>query len=404
MKLRQLFEAPGKTAVVAFGRMNPPTIGHAKLVGKIKSISGDHLLFLSQTVNSKDNPLPFDVKLQFAQAFFPDIEIGDKNVRTPIQMMQELERRGYTDIIYIAGSDRIGSFEKLFNDYNGKEYNFNSIEVVSAGERDPDAEGVEGMSASKLRKLAAEGKFKDWKDEEGKTQPGFARGVPKPELARDMYDAVRKNLRGVKDTVEEGNLLKNPKNTFLTKSDTAYDFIKVGTNIANLKSVAPGSNASEPDIMIAPYAGEKEMKYLMKQLKRIGYDVQDAQGYKDAHVDEGDLVLDKASLVPYLKDMISDYLEREQDIDKLSKILKMMVGKEIKSRGKRYTITGEDMVLACEDFNEIMAFGIKKSPKRTTIKKKPEKFEPSVQDKIKARRAAAAKGDKDAWTSKFSND
>jgi hypothetical protein len=87
-------------------------------------------------------------------------------------------------------------------------------------------------------------------------------------------------------SLEEGNLLANPKNTFLTKSDTAYDFVKLGTNMANLKSVPPGANVDEPDIMVAPYAGEKEMKYLMKQLKRIGYDVQDAQGYKDAHYDD----------------------------------------------------------------------------------------------------------------------
>jgi len=95
--------------------------------------------------------------------------------------------------------------------------------------------------------------------------------------------AIKQHMQ---EPVEEGNLLKNPKNTFLTKADTAYDFIKVGTNLANLKSMPAGSNMDEPDIMIAPYAGSKEMKYLMKQLKRIGYDVQDAQGYQDAHYDE----------------------------------------------------------------------------------------------------------------------
>ena len=84
----------------------------------------------------------------------------------------------------------------------------------------------------------------------------------------------------------EGKMFANPKNTFLTKSDTAYDFIKVGTNLANLKDVPAGSNMDEPDIMIAPYAGAKEMKYLMKQLNRIGYKTQDASGYQDAHYDE----------------------------------------------------------------------------------------------------------------------
>jgi hypothetical protein len=90
----------------------------------------------------------------------------------------------------------------------------------------------------------------------------------------------------MQEPVEEGKMLANPKNTFLTKADTAYDFIKVGTNLANLKDVPAGGNMDEPDIMIAPYAGAKEMKYLMKQLNRIGYKTQDAQGYQDAHYDD----------------------------------------------------------------------------------------------------------------------
>jgi len=92
--------------------------------------------------------------------------------------------------------------------------------------------------------------------------------------------------KAIDSVSNEGSLIPNPSNTFITKSDTAYDFVKLGTNMANLKSVPAGGNVDEPDIMVAPYAGEKEMKYLMKQLKRIGYDVQDAQGYKDAHFDD----------------------------------------------------------------------------------------------------------------------
>ena len=86
---------------------------------------------------------------------------------------------------------------------------------------------------------------------------------------------------------KEGKHIPNPKNAFLTKADTAYDFIKIGTNMANLKSMPTGvSNYDEPDIMIAPYAGKKEMKYLQKELKRLGYKVQDADGYQDAHYDD----------------------------------------------------------------------------------------------------------------------
>ena len=180
MFLRELFEAPKKVAVAAFGRMNPPTIGHEKLVDKVKSFAGDHYIFLSQTVKPKDNPLPFDVKLEFAKKFFPGVNVGHPSVRTPIQMLQMLEKLGYTDVIYVAGSDRVASFEKLFNDYNGKEYNFNSITVENAGERDPDADGAEGMSASKMRAAASAGDFES-----------FAQGVPDQKLAQQLYDAVR---------------------------------------------------------------------------------------------------------------------------------------------------------------------------------------------------------------------
>ena len=189
MRLRELFEAPqGKTAVVAFGRMNPPTIGHAKLVDKIKSIGGDHYVFLSQSQKPKTDPLAFTDKLRYAKFFFPEITIGNPEVRTPIQMLQKLESMGYTDIIYVAGSDRVPAFDKLFNDYNGKDYNFNSIQVVSAGERDPDADGAEGMSASKMRQAAADGDLES-----------FKQGVPQPEVADEMFAAVRQGM-GVKDT------------------------------------------------------------------------------------------------------------------------------------------------------------------------------------------------------------
>jgi len=196
MFLRELFEAEGKTAVVAFGRLNPPTIGHEKLVEKLKSISGDHFLFLSQTQKPKTDPLDFATKVKFAKHFFPGIKIGHQAVRTPVQALEFLQGQGYTDIIFIAGSDRVDGFQKLFDTYNGQPdktgrvpFKFNTIKVVSAGERDPDADDVSGMSASKMRAAAAEGNLE-----------AFAQGVPDKKLAQTMYDAVRKGM-GVKDAV-----------------------------------------------------------------------------------------------------------------------------------------------------------------------------------------------------------
>ena len=188
-------EASKKTAVLAFGRMNPPTIGHGKLADKIKSIPGDHYIFLSQTQKPKTDPLSFTTKLGFAQQFFKNVNIGDSSVRTIIDALKSLYKKGYTNIVYVAGSDRVGSFTELLNKYNGspdKEgniaYKFDSIDVVSAGERDPDAEGADGMSASKMRASAEAGDFES-----------FKQGVPEPKLAQILYDRVRQGM-GIKES------------------------------------------------------------------------------------------------------------------------------------------------------------------------------------------------------------
>ena len=191
MFLRELFEA-SKTAVFAFGRMNPPTIGHAKLVDVIKSQQGEPFLFLTHTQKPKTDPLSFEDKVSFAEKSFEGVTIGDQNVRTIIDAMKSLESKGFTDIIYVAGSDRVDSFTKLLNDYNGKDYTFDSINIVSAGQRDPDAEGAEGMSASKMKAAAAEGDFET-----------FKQGVAGDEkLAQMMFTKVKAGM-GVQENLDE---------------------------------------------------------------------------------------------------------------------------------------------------------------------------------------------------------
>lgn len=193
MRLRQLFESPA-TAVMAFGRMNPPTIGHKKLVDKIKSLPGDPYVFLSQSQKPKTDPLAFQDKLRYAKFFFPDITIGNPEVRTIIQALQKINSLGYKNLIYVAGSDRVQAFEEMINKYNGVEYNFDNIQIVSAGERDPDADGAEGMSASKMRAAALAGDLES-----------FKQGVPNPEIADEMFAAVRQGM-GIKDTVPAENI------------------------------------------------------------------------------------------------------------------------------------------------------------------------------------------------------
>lgn len=177
-----------KIAVFSFGRLNPPTIGHGKLADVISAaatkLGAEPMMYLSHTQDKKKNPLPYDLKLKYAQAAFGSV-VKASAANTIIKVMQELAADGFTDIVYVAGSDRVNEFEALLNQYNGKEYDFASIKVLSAGERDPDADGVEGMSASKMREAAASGDIK-----------AFTSGLPdklKP-AATTMMKAVRMGM------------------------------------------------------------------------------------------------------------------------------------------------------------------------------------------------------------------
>ena len=203
MKLLELFEQSGKTAAVAFGRMNPPTIGHQKVVDAILKQKADaHYLFVSQTHKPTgknktryENPLPFDVKLGFIEQAFPNIDIGDTSVGTAIGILQSLEKQGFDNVIFVCGSDRVPSFTELFNKQNGVDYNLKSIKIVSSGARDPDADGAEGMSASKMRAAAIANDFKSFKT-------GLPSGLES--AAEEVFTAVRQGLEPWLEGVEEG--------------------------------------------------------------------------------------------------------------------------------------------------------------------------------------------------------
>ena len=189
-----------KVVYFTFGRMNPPTIGHGKLLDKLASVAGrnPYKVFLSQSQDSKKNPLSYSDKIKSVRKMFPkharNIMIS-KNVKTAMDILSTLYDQGFRKVAMVVGSDRVIEFETLLNKYNGKEarhgfYNFMDIKVISAGERDPDAEGVEGMSASKQRQNAAENNFTT-----------FSHGLPAAmnnKDARDMFNAVRKGM-GLKE-------------------------------------------------------------------------------------------------------------------------------------------------------------------------------------------------------------
>ena len=175
MYLRELFlrEDDRATAVFAFGRFNPPTIGHQKLIETLlqtaEKANGKAYLFLSHKQNNKTDPLTFAEKQAYIQQFYPKVAVGDANSNTIIKALQKIQAEGRTRIIMVAGSDRVQEFEKLLNQYNGKPdkagndlYKFDDIKVVNAGQRDPDAEGISGASASKARELAAKGQWHEF--------------------------------------------------------------------------------------------------------------------------------------------------------------------------------------------------------------------------------------------------
>lgn len=195
-----------KTVYFTFGRMNPPTIGHEKLLDVLarKAAKNPYRVYLSQTQDAKKNPLQYKDKVKVARRMFPrharSIMI-DPKVKTVFHALVKLYDEGYKNVAMVVGSDRVREFDILLEKYNGKKgahgfYNFRKINVISAGARDPDADGVEGMSASKMRAAANDGDFSQ-----------FSQGLPKTignAEAKKIYNAVRSAM-GLKEQREFKN-------------------------------------------------------------------------------------------------------------------------------------------------------------------------------------------------------
>ena len=179
----------------AFGRFNPSTIGHEVLMDKAKSVGGsNYRIYISQSQDRNKNPLDYSTKLHYMRKMFPRHKkhIINSPARTAIDVAVELSNEGFTDIMFIAGSDRVKEFDSLLKKYNGVKarhgiYKFKSIKVISAGERDPDAEGASGMSASKMRAAAADGDFDKFKQG---LPPKFAASGDSKKLFRAVQKAM----------------------------------------------------------------------------------------------------------------------------------------------------------------------------------------------------------------------
>ena len=184
-------EASEDTLTIVFGRFNPPTVGHEKLLQAAEkaAIGGELKIYPSRTNDPKKNPIDPDMKISYMKKMFPDYEeqiINDPDMVSIFNVLVTAAEDGYKNINIIVGADRQAEFENLANKYNGELYDFKEIRVISAGVRDADAEGVEGMSASKMRKAVQDDDF-----------DAFRKGIPSKLSNADtqaLFDAVRTGM------------------------------------------------------------------------------------------------------------------------------------------------------------------------------------------------------------------
>ena len=219
----QTSSAPAETITVAFGRFNPPTVGHGKLLSAAKKASagGDLKIYPSRTQDPKKNPLDPDMKISYMKKMFPDYKeniINDDEMKSIFNVLTTAGEQGYKNVNIIVGSDRQSEFDNLAQKYNGDLYDFEQINVISAGVRDADAEGVEGMSASKMRKAVVDDDFAAFRRgtpkelDDGDTQALFdavrgGMGVKKKKEVKEMWEIAPKcDPKGLRDNYVSGNI------------------------------------------------------------------------------------------------------------------------------------------------------------------------------------------------------
>ena len=265
-----------ETLTVAFGRFNPPTVGHGKLLAAAKKAAQgeDMKIYPSRSQDAKKNPLDADMKVSFMKKMFPDYSeniVNDDEMRSIFNVLTTADEQGYRNVNIIVGSDRQAEFENLATKYNGDLYNFENIRVISAGVRDADAEGVEGMSASKMRKAVMDDDF-----------DAFRRGTPK-ELddgdTQALFDAVRAGMK-VKKKKEVAEMWEiapeiDPKG--LRDNYVAGNIFNLGDIVENLntgligKIVRRGTNhlicVTEEDYMFKSWIRDI-MEYTEKKMDR----------------------------------------------------------------------------------------------------------------------------------------
>ncbi len=184
-------EAKDKTAVFAFGRMNPPTTGHAKLIKKVMSVakseSGMPMVFPSKTEDNNKNPLTYKTKIKVLRDVFGNIINTSTSIKTPFDVLDYLNKKKFSKVVFVVGSDRVVEFKKNMSKYVKSDLtNIKDFSVESAGDRDPDAEGVKGISGSKMREYVKKDKFKK-----------FAGGLmtKNTKLSKQVFKELQKRMK-----------------------------------------------------------------------------------------------------------------------------------------------------------------------------------------------------------------
>ena len=189
-----------KHVAFAFGRFNPPTVGHKKLIDTVVDASdgGDFYIFTSQSQDPDKNPLDYQTKVNFLKKLFPDIQdkiVYDVSIKNVLQAADKLKANGYTAATFVCGSDRVPEFTKLLNTWNGmdKTPRFGVLNIISSGEREDGVEGVGGVSASMAREFVKNNDFDSFKG----TVPN------NPQLAKELFDAVKQGMATSKKKIKE---------------------------------------------------------------------------------------------------------------------------------------------------------------------------------------------------------
>ena len=359
-----------KTIYFTFGRMNPPTTGHEKLMNELakKSGSNPYRVYLSQSTDKKKNPLDFKYKVKTVRKFFPKHARSvmlDKKVKNVFDAVTEMYNDGFKNVTMVVGSDRINEFNTLLKKYNGVKgrhglYNFNKINVISAGDRDPDADDISGMSASKMRKLANEGNFTQFSQ-------GLPRNVSNAD-AKKVYNEVRRGM-GLKEQKEyfnklhfepvsekreayvKGNLFNIGDHVTVVGSDELASVTSLGTNYVIIESngklyrkwltdvelVEKMTNRQDPDIRKEPgsqpagyYAGvdkklkKRRMAHFKKYAEKPGDGPDKQSNYKPAPGDKGAKTKLSKHTIKYRKmygedavDVAKQKIAREKMVDKM---------------------------------------------------------------------------------------